>query len=106
MGSNDAATVIIGQRVRPEHENEFLRWQKDLNNIASTYPGFIGAEINAPTAVQQDWVVIYRFDSTANLSAWLNSAPAKTGSRALSSISLGPPLSRSSEVRRNPLINS
>ncbi|MBV8965343.1 MAG: antibiotic biosynthesis monooxygenase, partial [Mycobacteriaceae bacterium] len=38
------------------------------------YPGFIGAEITAPTAVQPDWVVIYRFDSLANLGAWINSA--------------------------------
>ena len=38
------------------------------------YPGFLGAEINPPTAVQPDWVVVYRFDSVAHVQAWINSA--------------------------------
>src|SRR5262245_11717947 len=74
MDTDNAATVIIGQSVRAGSEKEFLRWQHELNNVASRYPGFIGAEITAPTAVQPDWVVVYRFDSVANVSAWINSA--------------------------------
>jgi uncharacterized protein len=74
MDTDDAATVIIGQRVHQGSEKAFLRWQNELNDVASHYPGFIGAEITAPTAVQPDWVVVYRFDSIANLSAWINSA--------------------------------
>ncbi len=74
MDTDNAATVIIGQSVRPGSEKEFLRWQHELNNIASRYPGFIGAEITAPTAVQPDWIVVYRFDSVANVAAWINSA--------------------------------
>ncbi len=72
--NDNAATVIIGQRVRPGSEQEFIKWQHDLNDVASHYPGFIGAEVTAPTAVQPDWVVVYRFDSTANVAAWINSA--------------------------------
>ncbi|MET0704946.1 MAG: antibiotic biosynthesis monooxygenase [Mycobacterium sp.] len=69
-----AATVIIGQRVRPGSEEPYVTWQHSLNEIASHYPGFIGAEVTAPTDVQPDWVVVYRFDSVANVQAWLNSA--------------------------------
>jgi antibiotic biosynthesis monooxygenase (ABM) superfamily enzyme len=69
-----AATVIIGQRVRAGSELAFEAWQQDLNNEASKYPGFLGAEINRPTAVQPDWVVVYRFDSVAHVQAWINSA--------------------------------
>jgi uncharacterized protein len=72
--TDNAATVIIGQRVRPEFEHEFTAWQHDLNETASHYPGFLGAEISAPTPVQPDWVVVYRFDSIANVQAWINSA--------------------------------
>jgi antibiotic biosynthesis monooxygenase (ABM) superfamily enzyme len=69
-----AATVIIGQRVRPGCELAFEAWQQELNREASKYPGFLAAEINPPTAVQRDWVVVYRFDSVAHVQAWINSA--------------------------------
>jgi antibiotic biosynthesis monooxygenase (ABM) superfamily enzyme len=74
MASGGAATVIIGERVRPGSEQEYIAWQHELNEAASHYPGFIGAEVTPPTAVQQDWVVVYRFDSIANVQAWMNSA--------------------------------
>lgn len=73
-GTSSIATVIIGQRVKAGRELEFESWQRDMNREASKYPGFIGAEINSPTAVQGDWVVIYRFDSIAHVQAWINSA--------------------------------
>ncbi|WP_231514734.1 antibiotic biosynthesis monooxygenase [Mycobacterium sp. URHB0044] len=72
--TTDAATVIIGQRVRPECVEDFVTWQHELNDAATHYPGFLGAEVSAPTAVQPDWVVVYRFDSVANVQAWINSA--------------------------------
>jgi antibiotic biosynthesis monooxygenase (ABM) superfamily enzyme len=74
-GATDtAATVIISQRVRPGHEQAFEAWQLNMNREAGKYPGFIGAEINQPTAVQSDWVIVYRFDSIAHVQTWLNSA--------------------------------
>jgi len=72
--TDKAVTVIIGQTVRRETEQQFLAWQHDLNEAASRYPGFVAAEVTAPTEAQPDWVVIYRFDSIANLRAWLNSS--------------------------------
>jgi uncharacterized protein len=72
--TDDVVTVIIGQRVRAGSETEFLAWQNKLNETASHYPGFIAAEVNRPTSMQADWVVVYRFDSIANVQAWMNSA--------------------------------
>ena len=72
--TDSAATVIIGQRVRAGAELEFEAWQQDTNREASKYPGFLAAEVNPPTAVQPDWVVVYRFDSVAHVQAWINSA--------------------------------
>jgi antibiotic biosynthesis monooxygenase (ABM) superfamily enzyme len=72
--TDNAVTVIIGQRVLPGVEQQFLAWQHGVNEAASRYPGFVGAEVDAPTEAQPDWVVVYRFDSIANLRAWLNSA--------------------------------
>jgi antibiotic biosynthesis monooxygenase (ABM) superfamily enzyme len=72
--SDNAATVIISQKVCAGSEQAFEAWQRDMNREASTYPGFLGAEITPPTAVQTDWVVVYRFDSVAHVQAWINSA--------------------------------
>jgi uncharacterized protein len=72
--TDNAATVIIGEKVRPGCEKAFLSWQQELNSAASRYPGFITAEVNPPTPVQPHWSVIYRFDSVPNLQTWMNSA--------------------------------
>lgn len=72
--TDTTATVIIGQKVRPGCERDFEEWQLNVNSRAAVYPGFLGAEVNPPTAVQPDWVVVYRFDSIAHVQAWINSA--------------------------------
>lgn len=72
--TDNAATVIIGEKVRPGCEQAFVAWQQELNSAASRYAGFVAAEINSPTSVQPRWSVIYRFDSIPNLQAWINSA--------------------------------
>lgn len=89
--ADGAATVIIGQRVRPGAEDEFVTWQHELNETASHYPGFLGAEVTAPTALQPDWVVVYRFDSIANVQAWINSATRQERLAAGSAYLEGPP---------------
>ncbi|MFB7241052.1 antibiotic biosynthesis monooxygenase [Streptomyces populi] len=72
------ATAIIGQKVLPGKEREYESWQEGLNAAAAGYPGFLGAEISAPTPLQPDWVVVYRFDSVAHLQAWINSGTRQT----------------------------
>jgi hypothetical protein len=67
-------TVIIGQHVHDGRAGAFEEWQNRTNQAAAAYPGFLGCEVAAPTAVQPDWTVIYRFDSMAHAQAWINSA--------------------------------
>lgn len=88
---SEAATVLIGQRVRPGCEKQFIKWQHELNEVASHYPGFIAAEVNAPTGVQPDWVVVYRFDSIANVTAWINSSARQERAAAGRDLFDGPP---------------
>jgi antibiotic biosynthesis monooxygenase (ABM) superfamily enzyme len=71
--TDNAATVIIGNRLRPGCDKAFLAWEHDLNRAASQYPGFMAAEVKPPTASEPEWTTIYRFDTLANLQAWLNS---------------------------------
>lgn len=72
--TGNVVTVIIGQRVRRGTEQEFVAWQQAVNDAAACFPGYVGAEVTAPSAGRPEWVVVYRFDSAANLGAWLNSS--------------------------------
>jgi hypothetical protein len=60
--------------VRPGRENEYLRWQAEINDACRTFPGFEADEVILPVpGVQDDYVVIYRFDTFPHLNAWLRS---------------------------------
>ena len=72
--TDNAVAVIFGQPVHRGIEKEFLVWQHEVNEAASSYPGFVGSELAAPNNAHSDWVVIYRFDSIANLHAWMDSS--------------------------------
>jgi antibiotic biosynthesis monooxygenase (ABM) superfamily enzyme len=70
-----SATVVIVQgRVNPGRENEYLRWQTEIDDECRTFPGFEGIEVIPPVpGIQENHVVIYRFDSFPHLDAWLHS---------------------------------
>lgn len=71
-----AAMLIIGQPVRQGREDEYLAWERTITAAASRYPGYRGTEVKAPTDIQPDWVIVYKFDSVAHVQNWLNS-PAR-----------------------------
>ena len=69
-----SATVVIAQHVRPGQEQEYLRWQTEINDQCRAFPGFEGVEIVPPVlGVQNDYVVVFRFDSAEHLNGWLRS---------------------------------
>ena len=69
-----SATVVIAQHVRPGQEAEYLRWQTQINEACRTFPGFEAAEVVPPMpGVQDDCVVVFRFDTFEHLDAWLRS---------------------------------
>lgn len=67
-------TVVIAHRVAPDRVEEFLAWQKRVDEAESTFPGFRGSEVFRPIeGVQDDWIISYRFDTAEHLDAWLTS---------------------------------
>jgi antibiotic biosynthesis monooxygenase (ABM) superfamily enzyme len=67
-------TVVIAQHVRPEREADYFLWEAKINDACRTFPGFEGIEVVPPVpGVQDDYVVIYRFDTFPHLDAWLTS---------------------------------
>lgn len=67
-------SIIIGQAIRLGHEDEFVRWQHELTDVASHFPGYLSSELNPPTGKQPDWTAVYRFDTVANAQRWLDSS--------------------------------
>src|SRR2546427_7236196 len=73
-----SATVVIAQHVRRERKDESLRWQAEINALCRTFPGFEAMEVVPPVpGIQDDYVVVFRFDAFPHLDAWLRSDSRK-----------------------------
>lgn len=73
--TEEPVTIVTQTRVRPEFERQFAAWQDRIGGVIATQPGFLESRVMPPTPPQQvDWVILQRFESTANAVAWLNSA--------------------------------
>ncbi|MCJ2136563.1 antibiotic biosynthesis monooxygenase [Methylobacterium sp. J-026] len=71
------ASAVISTRVKPGLEAEYLRWEQKIAAAQSKAPGLQGYRFEpAMPGVQEDFVAILRFDSEANLRAWMDS-PAR-----------------------------
>ena len=63
--------MVITTRVKPGKEKEFREWEDRINAAASRFPGFEGVEVFPPVkGVQDEWVVVVRFDSPEHLEQW------------------------------------
>jgi antibiotic biosynthesis monooxygenase (ABM) superfamily enzyme len=92
-----SATVVIAQRPKPGREDDYRRWQTEIDDASRTFPGFEGVEVIPPVpGIQDAYVVIFRFDSFAHLDAWLSSDTRQGAARA----SAGPLRRRAPPVRR------
>lgn len=70
-------SVVISTRVKPGKEVEYRAWERKIAAAQSKAPGLLGYRFEPPVpGIQEDYVAILRFDSQANLNAWLHS-PAR-----------------------------
>ncbi len=68
-------SVVISTRVKPGQEDAFLQWQRRIAAIEAKFEGFQGYKLEPPIAgVQEDWVMLVRFDTNEHLDAWLASS--------------------------------
>ena len=78
MSSRHQPTVIVTRRARPGRDREFERWIRRLVARAADAPGAVDAELQPPNALHPgEWVVVYRFEDTRSLEAWMHS-PTRT----------------------------
>jgi uncharacterized protein len=71
-------STVISTRVKPGKELEYRAWERKMAAAQSRAPGLQGYRFEPPVpGVQEDFVAILRFDSEANLKAWLDSPERK-----------------------------
>ncbi|HEY4165149.1 MAG TPA: antibiotic biosynthesis monooxygenase [Reyranella sp.] len=67
-------SAVISTRVKAGKEAEYLAWERRIAAAQSMARGLQGYRFEPPVpGVQDDFVAILRFDSEANLQAWLDS---------------------------------
>ena len=66
--------VLVARRPKSGREEEFSRWLLRLNARARMAPGYGESSLHPPNAAHPgEWVIVYRFETTAELQAWLDS---------------------------------
>jgi antibiotic biosynthesis monooxygenase (ABM) superfamily enzyme len=72
-------SAVISTRVKPGRDGAYRAWEQRIAAAQSRAPGFQGYRFEPPIpGVQEDWLAIVRFDTEANLQAWLDSPERKT----------------------------
>jgi antibiotic biosynthesis monooxygenase (ABM) superfamily enzyme len=67
-------SAVISTRIKPGHEAAYRQWEQRIAAAQSKAAGFQGYRFEPPIpGVQDDWLAILRFDTEANLQAWLDS---------------------------------
>ena len=68
-------SAVISTRIKPGQETAYRAWEQRIAAAQSSAPGFQGYRFEPPLpGVQDDWLAILRFDTEANLQAWLDSS--------------------------------
>jgi antibiotic biosynthesis monooxygenase (ABM) superfamily enzyme len=69
-----SVSAVISTRVKPGLQAEYLKWEQKIAAAQSKAAGLQGYRFEpAVPGLQDDFVTILRFDSEANLKAWLDS---------------------------------
>lgn len=71
-------SIVISTRVKPGREDDYRHWERKIAALQEHAPGLEGYRFEEPVpGVQDDWLAILRFDSEANLQAWMDSPARK-----------------------------
>lgn len=69
-----SASSVFAYRIRADREEAFQDWRRRILEEVRTWPGFLGTEsFDTPEGANPEFIVVVRFDSRANLDAWLAS---------------------------------
>lgn len=72
-------TEVFVTKVSPQMHDAYRAWAAKIQQIESTFPGYQGVYIQAPSTPDQHgtWITMLRFDTPEHLNAWLLSKERK-----------------------------
>ena len=74
----EPVTVTVARVVRPESREVFERWAQDVLEVASRFPGNLGASLLHPGPGSSEYHLVYRFESDRSLAAWERSSERRS----------------------------
>jgi|GEM_PF-2723649 len=72
--SASPVTLMVARRVANSRYQDFNRWLNEGRELAADFPGYLGSGVLAPPKEDDEYQIIFRFDSQETLSAWEHSA--------------------------------
>ncbi len=66
-------SAVISTRVKPGQEAAYRQWEQRIAAAQARATGFQGYRLEPPIpGIQEDWLAVLKFDSSAHLQAWLD----------------------------------
>jgi antibiotic biosynthesis monooxygenase (ABM) superfamily enzyme len=67
------AAMVFTHRVGREKVEDYLAWRRRAIEAQAHYPGYLATEFYEPHDKRDEWVDIVRYDSSADLTKWMQS---------------------------------
>jgi antibiotic biosynthesis monooxygenase (ABM) superfamily enzyme len=74
----EPVTVTVARVVRPDQREAFERWAEDVLEVASGFPGNLGASLLHPGPDSSEYHLVYRFVDDDSLAAWERSSERRS----------------------------
>lgn len=91
MEDQGPITVVVHHRVKPSREAEFEEWQRGINHASLQFEGHLGFHVVRPADKRGDYLVMFRFNSLANLEKWEKSDERKAWLEKVEPLTAQPP---------------
>lgn len=76
--SERPVTAVINVYVSPEQTVAYREWQSRMSELMANQKGHLGTEVQEPiVGLQEEWLILAKFDCEENLALWLNSPQRK-----------------------------
>ncbi|ORM29168.1 antibiotic biosynthesis monooxygenase [Williamsia sp. 1135] len=70
-------TTSVARRIEPEREHDFVAWTDAGIALARTFPGFLGGGWVRSSKIRDEYYVMYRFETHAQVDDWVSSPVRK-----------------------------
>ncbi|WP_293765218.1 antibiotic biosynthesis monooxygenase [uncultured Aquitalea sp.] len=70
MSHSAPLNLLVSRRIKPDRHDDFHRWIRRGEALASAAPGYLGSGLLKPPDGDDNWQILFRFSDQASLDAW------------------------------------